>query len=494
MLDPNRYSLDAATVGFRKRMKQSVNWESFNNALQTQTESIKVRRELEETPVSEIHVMGGQLYGIGGNQKTNELALQARQMNGYPLRSFLVTGGPIVLPTKRSEGVMAIPINRGLPQYTQYNGVVGNYASSFTEPLHAPMESGQMLLARAGIQAKSDSIVNPYKALQFQINMHKSQQEITDLEERHQQLRAFNQEGLLKTSMEAQNENLSKAQRQRIMQGAGAASRQALISPDLLKQGKKGLKRGNPMRNAVLELLDQDVISEADSGYYGNNDASDFGSYYSEADSDYGEIAYSGYSAGKGRIFGLTQQGTPEIKSVLNEEEQEDLDLLSSVFNDLDKIDVQMAYMEHGRDRVVTGQALAELVTERRRAAAERSALFLQPHSLLNGSRITGMGMIGDEDDVLEKFNGIESEVTNAIVQQAIKSNASNLAAHGGLNFSGGDLNSPPLAGNATPIGPRTRSGATGKTSILSPLTPGSAISDASTLGLQNLQNDLISP
>ena len=52
MLDPSRYALDAATVGFRKRMKQTVNWGSFEKAVQTQTDAIKVLRELEETPIS----------------------------------------------------------------------------------------------------------------------------------------------------------------------------------------------------------------------------------------------------------------------------------------------------------------------------------------------------------------------------------------------------------------------------------------------------------
>lgn len=119
MLDPSRYALDAATVGFRKRMGLEVNWDSFHNAIQNQTDAIKVRRELEETAISELHVMGGQRFGLGGNEKTNTDARQMRQMNGYPLRSFLATGGAIVVPPKHSEGLLATPMNMGLTQYTQ---------------------------------------------------------------------------------------------------------------------------------------------------------------------------------------------------------------------------------------------------------------------------------------------------------------------------------------------------------------------------------------
>ena len=84
MLDPSRYALDAATVGFRKRMGLSVDWGAFNNAIQNQTDAIKVRRELEETAITELHVMGGERYGIAGNEKTNTAARQARQMQATP--------------------------------------------------------------------------------------------------------------------------------------------------------------------------------------------------------------------------------------------------------------------------------------------------------------------------------------------------------------------------------------------------------------------------
>lgn len=198
MLDPNRYSLDAATVGFRKRMGLSVNWGNFNEAMQVQTEAIKVRRELEETPISEIHVMGGQGIGIAGNGKTNELARQSRQMNGYPLRSFYATGGAVVVPQKHGEGLMAIPMNLGLTQYAQYNGVVGNYVSSFTEPLNAPMDSNLMLLARTGAQLRNESISNPFKVLQFNLNMNSTLEQIQGIEKKHQELRGYNKEMLAK--------------------------------------------------------------------------------------------------------------------------------------------------------------------------------------------------------------------------------------------------------------------------------------------------------
>jgi hypothetical protein len=194
MLDPNRYSLDAATVGFRTRMGLPVNWSQFDQALQTQSESIKVRRELKETPISEVHVMGGERYGLAGNSKTNELARQARQMNGYPLRSFYATGGAIVLPAKHGEGLLATPQNVGLTSYAQYNGVVGNLVSSFTEPLNAPLDSGTMLFARAGVQAKSESITNPYKYLQFMLNMNATQEQIQANEQQHRDLRGYNRE------------------------------------------------------------------------------------------------------------------------------------------------------------------------------------------------------------------------------------------------------------------------------------------------------------
>ena len=185
MLDPTRYALNAETVGFRKRTLQTVDWGAFNQALQTQSDSIKVRRELEETPVTELHVMGGQRFGLEGNVKTNELARQQRQMNGYVLRSFLSTGGPVILPPKKNDSVLAIPSKFGHIQYTP-NAVQGQqYVSSFTEPLNAPLENNTILLGRQGIQAKSNSISDPYKALQFQMGMEASQAQIKAVADAH---------------------------------------------------------------------------------------------------------------------------------------------------------------------------------------------------------------------------------------------------------------------------------------------------------------------
>lgn len=201
MLDPTRYALNAETVGFRKRTLQTVDWGAFNQALQTQTDSIKVRRELEETPVTELHVMGGQRFGLEGNVKTNELARQHRQMNGYVLRSFLATGGPVILPPKKNDSVIGLPSKFGQVQYTP-NAVQGQqYVSSFTEPLNAPLENNTILLGRQGIQAKSNSISDPYKALQFQMGMEASQAQIKAVADAHAERKSANaQEDLARQS------------------------------------------------------------------------------------------------------------------------------------------------------------------------------------------------------------------------------------------------------------------------------------------------------
>jgi hypothetical protein len=224
MLDPSRFALNAATVGFRKRTHQSVDWGAFNNAIQNQTDAINVRRELGETAISELHVMGGERFGIAGNEKTNTAARQARQMNGYPLRSFLATGGAIILPPKHGEGLMMTPMNMGLTQYAQYNGVVGNYVSSFTEPLNAPLENQSILLARAGIKARSESASDPFKALQFMMNMHSKQQEINDNARGHENLRGYNQQGSLADSVGAMEAPMAAAAKKRRFDDSVSAS------------------------------------------------------------------------------------------------------------------------------------------------------------------------------------------------------------------------------------------------------------------------------
>jgi hypothetical protein len=206
MLDPTRFALDAQTVGFRKRTLQSVDWDAFNEALQTQTDSVKVRRELEETPVSEIHVMGGQRFGIEGNAKTNEIARQHRQINGYVLRSFLATGGPVILPPKKNDSLLGIPTRFGQIQYTPNAVMSEQYTSAFTEPLNAPLENNTILLGRAGLEAKSNSISNPYAALQFRLNMDASQEEIRAIEAQHQQLKSERSQDLEREKLKGYKE------------------------------------------------------------------------------------------------------------------------------------------------------------------------------------------------------------------------------------------------------------------------------------------------
>ncbi len=226
MLDPSRYSLDAATVGFRKRMKQTVNWESFEKAVQTQTDAIKVRRELEETPISEIHVMGGGLYGIANDEKTKTYARQQRQINGYVLRSFLSHGGPIILPPKHGEGLLMTPMNMGQRQYGGYNSIVGNYVSSFTEPLQAPLDNNTVLLARAGVAMASNSASNPFARLQFNMNMHLTQAEINKNQAQFIEQRQYNvQKDIAKELRQEESLQFSGKKRKDLMAELGDRAR-----------------------------------------------------------------------------------------------------------------------------------------------------------------------------------------------------------------------------------------------------------------------------
>jgi hypothetical protein len=193
---------------------------------------------------------------VAGNQKTNEMERQARQMNGYVLRSFLATGGPVVLPTKHGEGLMATPQNMGQTQYTQYNGVMGNYVSSFTEPLNAPMDSGMIALSKLGIQARSESASNPFKFLQFQLNMHNTQEQIKALEEKHKQLRGYNQEGSIQKAYQAD----LKARRGGKKQSKAVAAHQAMTTPSTVRSAVQGMAPSNPMSRAILDTLSEDVL------------------------------------------------------------------------------------------------------------------------------------------------------------------------------------------------------------------------------------------
>jgi len=163
MLNPEIYSLDATTVGFRKRMGLEVNWGAFNKALQT-TDAVRVKRELEQTPISEIHVMGGGMYGIGNNMKTNVFERQQRQMNGYVLRAFSPDQPAVVLPKKYG----------GFAKYTPNATDREDFTSSFTEPMSAILQSNTHLLGAAGYSAQSHSASTPYAKLPFENLMEKS--------------------------------------------------------------------------------------------------------------------------------------------------------------------------------------------------------------------------------------------------------------------------------------------------------------------------------
>lgn len=179
MLDPNRIGLNAADVGFRIRTKQGVNWTSFSLALQTQTDAIKVRRELEETPISVVHVMGGQGRGRESNEELGTRKRQIRQMNGYQIRSFTAENGPIIPGKMQSDSVMAIPMNLGIPQYVKYNAVAGQmYVSQFVEPLNAPLEHEATLQSQEGIRILNARGKNPEEARKWSLNMNKSQEQI----------------------------------------------------------------------------------------------------------------------------------------------------------------------------------------------------------------------------------------------------------------------------------------------------------------------------
>ena len=268
MLDPSRYSLDAATVGFRKRMKQTVNWESFEKAVQTQTDAIKVRRELEETPISEIHVMGGGLFGIANDEKTKTYARQQRQINGYVLRSFISNGGPIILPPKHGEGLLMTPMNMGQRQYGGYNSIVGNYVSSFTEPLQAPLDNNTMLLARAGIAMASNSASNPYARLQFNMNMHLTQAEINKNQEQFIEQRQYNvQKDIAKELRQEESLQFSGKKRKELMAELGDRARtEAAPQNPIAAAERRGRGANILQQNEVAAALVAANQSESESG------------------------------------------------------------------------------------------------------------------------------------------------------------------------------------------------------------------------------------
>ena len=168
MLDPQRIGLNAASVGFLARTGQKVDWASFNQALQTDDSRVADVRAEMETPVDELHVMGGQRFGLEGNSNLKMSARQERQINGYPLRSFSAEAPSIILPDKYG----------GLPMYTRNQTEYKDFVSSFTAPLSGVLQNDTVLLGRQGYSVTNESASQPYKDVGFEHNMHKSKSAI----------------------------------------------------------------------------------------------------------------------------------------------------------------------------------------------------------------------------------------------------------------------------------------------------------------------------
>ena len=163
MLDPRRIGLNAESVGFQKRMRQDVDFKEFDRALQTdynnQNSAVEVRR-LRDTPINEIHVMGGERNGFESNELLLTRARQERQINGYPLRQFDAKNPAVVLPKKYG----------GFPMYNRNQTEYPELVSVFTEPMSAILQSGTELLqtARSGaIPITPSSLHTPYEAGYF---------------------------------------------------------------------------------------------------------------------------------------------------------------------------------------------------------------------------------------------------------------------------------------------------------------------------------------
>ena len=163
MLDPQRIGLNAASVGYLKRRHEEVDWTSFKRQLQTDDGGCCNVRSEAETPVNEIHVMGGELKGLESNSNLLDRARQHRQMNAYPLRSFSADAPAIILPDKYG----------GLPMYTRNQVAIQEYVSRFTAPMSAPLQQDTQLLGRMGFTASNESASNPYRSVGFEMNMHK---------------------------------------------------------------------------------------------------------------------------------------------------------------------------------------------------------------------------------------------------------------------------------------------------------------------------------
>lgn len=163
MLDPQRIGLNAASVGYMKRRHEEVDWVSFKKQLQTDDGGCVNVRRIAETPVNEIHVMGGELKGLESNSNLLDRARQHRQMNAYPLRSFSADSPAIILPSKYG----------GLPMYTRNQVAIQEYVSRFTAPLSASLQQDTQLLGPMGFAANNESAHDPYRPIGFEMNMHK---------------------------------------------------------------------------------------------------------------------------------------------------------------------------------------------------------------------------------------------------------------------------------------------------------------------------------
>jgi hypothetical protein len=205
MLDPERVKLDAAHIGFLARTGQKVDMDKVKMFLQTDDSGvIKVRREAE-TPVNELHVMGGQRYGMEGNMNLQDYSRQARQINGYPLRSFSATAPAVVLPPKYG----------GFPRYVENEGERTDYVSRFTEPISAALQQNTILLGREGYTVSNNSASDPFIPMGFDMNMFKTKDAIDQNEYQHSMKRYLER---------VENQRIAKSRRGG---GGGSAGRSA---------------------------------------------------------------------------------------------------------------------------------------------------------------------------------------------------------------------------------------------------------------------------
>ena len=179
MLDPERVKLDAAHIGFLARTGQKVDFDKIKMFLQTDDSRCAAVRAEANTPVNELHVMGGERYGLEGNMNINMYARQTRQMNGYPLRSFSADNPAIILPPKYG----------GFPRYTSNETERENYVSRFTEPLSAPLQQNTLLLGSQGYTVTNNSASDPFAPQGFINNMFASRDAIDYNEYMHRQKR-----------------------------------------------------------------------------------------------------------------------------------------------------------------------------------------------------------------------------------------------------------------------------------------------------------------